>query len=152
MPRFSQRSKQNRDTVHPLLQDLLNEAIKNIDFTIIQGRRGREKQQEAYQDGKTQLNYPESKHNASPSLAVDVVPYPINWEATERFTFLQGFLWGMAEQMDIPVRLGMDWDGDGNLITFDPDEDFMDAPHIELDITYDESSSWWPEDDSNGNC
>ena len=32
-----------------------------------------------FAEGKSQLQFPEGKHNANPSLAIDAVPYPILW-------------------------------------------------------------------------
>jgi len=142
---FSQQSKNNLKNVHPFLRRLMGHALRDINFTVIDGQRGQKEQNQFVEDGKSQLKYPKSKHNADPSLAVDIAPYPIDWQAHERFTFLAGFIWGAAEQLGIDIRLGMDWDGDGKLVSHDEDESFLDLPHIELDVDYGPDSEFWPE-------
>ena len=62
-----------------------------------------------------------------PSLAVDVAPYPIDWLDRDRFVFFAGFVLGMATQMGITLRLGIDWNGDHHF-----NERFFDGPHFEL--------------------
>jgi len=74
------------------------------------------------------LKYPTSKHNTYPSLAVDVMPYPIDWRDLYRIYYFVGYARGVANQMGIPIRCGADWDGDFNL----KDQNFHDLPHFEL--------------------
>ena len=68
MPRFGTRSTTVLDTLHPALQRVLVEAIKVRDFTLIEGHRGRDQQEEYFRTGKTTLHYPDSLHNEQPSL------------------------------------------------------------------------------------
>jgi peptidoglycan L-alanyl-D-glutamate endopeptidase CwlK len=145
MPYFSERSKNNLSEVHDDLQRLMNRAIEQINFTIIEGRRSKKEQNQYYENGKSTLQYPHSKHNAMPSLAVDIAPYPIDFQERERFYFQVGHITGLAEEMGIPIRVGMDWDGDYRLVPHDDDESFLDLPHIELDIPYNENVDCWPE-------
>lgn len=79
MPIFSDSSKKKLRTLHPDLQKVLVEAILYTDFTILEGHRGKEKQNEAVKNGTSTLTFPNSKHNREPSEAVDIVPYPIKW-------------------------------------------------------------------------
>jgi hypothetical protein len=125
---FGKTSKERLETCHPLLQEILNEAIKYVDFSVLCGERGEAEQEAAVESGASKLNYPDSKHNSSPSLAVDVAPYPIDWDDIKRFAFLQGILIGIAMQKGIKVRSGVDWDSDGDIT----DHKFMDWPHLEL--------------------
>ena len=66
------------------MQELFNEVIKYFDCTLIQGHRGEEEQNKYFDEGKSKVRYPNGRHNARPSNAVDVVPYPIDWDATDR--------------------------------------------------------------------
>lgn len=125
---FSKRSKAALDSAHPDLQKLFNEVIKIIDCTIIYGHRTQEEQEEQFRLGHTSLHYPKSKHNQLPSLAVDVVPYPIDWHDRERFIYFAGIVKGVAEQLGIKMRWGGDWDNDNEL----RDQTWMDLPHYEL--------------------
>ena len=125
---FSERSLANLDTCHPLLQDLFHEVIKHFDCTVIEGHRTRERQMELFHAGQSKLMWPNSKHNRDPSWAVDVVPYPIDWNDTEMFYYFGGFVKGTAKQMGINLRWGGDWDGDNTFV----DQSFHDLPHFEL--------------------
>jgi hypothetical protein len=60
---------------------------------------------------------------------VDAAPYPIDWNNTERFAYMQGLIKGIAMAKGIKIRSGIDWDGDGDIT----DHSFMDYPHFELD-------------------
>lgn len=128
MPRFSQFSKKNLETCHEDLQRLFNEVIKHFDCRVTCGHRGKEEQDKAYHDGKSKLKWPESKHNKMPSLAVDVIPFPVDWDDTRRFYMFVGIVRGIAAMMGIPIRSGADWDGDMEFT----DQTFHDLPHFEL--------------------
>lgn len=129
MPRFSRRSQEALATAHPDLQRLFEEVIKHFDCIVLEGHRDKEKQERMVREGKSTLHYPESEHNKEPSLAVDVAPYPIDWEDRERFYYFAGFVQGVASQMGIPIRWGGDWDRDTEV----HDQSFFDLPHFELE-------------------
>ena len=128
MPRFGRRSRKNLETCHEDLQALFNEVIKYFDCTVIQGHRGEEEQNKYFDEGKSKVRYPNGRHNASPSNAVDVVPYPIDWDDTDRMYYFSGFVKGIASQMGIPIRWGGDWNDNTEV----KDTNFKDLPHFEL--------------------
>lgn len=128
MYRFSKRSQTNLHECHEDLQRLFYEVINHYDCAIIKGHRGRQEQNEAYASGRSKLKFPESKHNKKPSLAVDAVPYPIDWMDMDRFYYFGGFVKGIAAAMGIKIRWGGDWDGDNSF----RDQTFHDLPHFEL--------------------
>ena len=128
MGQFSQKSLDRLNTCHPDLQHLFVEVVKNYDCAVICGHRNKEDQDEAVLSGKSQVEYPHSKHNSFLSLAVDVVPFPIDWNDTNRFYHFAGYVLGVAKELGIKVRWGGDWDGDLNF----RDEKFRDFPHYEL--------------------
>lgn len=82
MPTFSNQSKKMLETLDPRLQKVCNSLIKWFDFKILQGHRNKEDQDKAYNEGKSKVKWPNGKHNANPSLAVDIAPYPIDWRDT----------------------------------------------------------------------
>ena len=128
MPSFSTRSKSNLNQAQPDLQRLFNEVIKHYDCTVICGHRSQEDQDKAVAEGKSKVRYPYSKHNSLPARAVDVVPYPIDWDDREGFYAFGGFVKGVASQKGIKIRWGGDWDSDNDL----HDQKFIDLPHFEL--------------------
>jgi peptidoglycan L-alanyl-D-glutamate endopeptidase CwlK len=136
MPTFSATSKQRLETCDPRLQELLNEAIKHIDIVVLEGHRGEAAQNEAFRKGASKKRWPDGNHNSIPSKAVDIAPYfpeiKIDWSDLIAFGRLMGFIQCLAIQRGIKLRFGLDWDGDFRSVNRDPDEGFLDAPHMEL--------------------
>jgi peptidoglycan LD-endopeptidase CwlK len=109
MPKFSERSLQQLNTCCHELQDICNEAIKEMDFTVICGHRGEKEQNEAFERGASKLKYPNSKHNINPSIAVDIAPYPIKWTDKKRFIELSKIMKRIAKEKNIELVWGGDW-------------------------------------------
>lgn len=129
MPKFSKVSKERLAAAHPLLQKLMNEAIKHYDFTILQSQRGRADQERAYRQGTSGVHYGKSAHNWAPSVALDIAPYPVDWDDISRFRVLQqGIIKPLALKLGIPLRWGCNWDRDDNIA----ERGENDWPHIEL--------------------
>ena len=128
MPSFGKSSQDKLATCDPRLQKVFNEVIKYFDCTVIEGHRGEEAQNKAFAEGKSKLKYPQSKHNKIPSLAADVLPYPIDWNDTNRMRYFAGFVVGIAATMGIKLRWGGDWNQNTEL----KDNSFNDLPHFEL--------------------
>lgn len=132
MPKFGSASRTQLATCHPKLQEVMNEAIKFIDFTVLEGFRGKEAQNAAYAAGNSQKKWPNGNHNRNPSTACDVTPFPADWSdkavAHERFVYLAGYIMATAERMGIPLR----WGGDWNMNDDTRDENFRDYGHFEL--------------------
>ena len=126
MSSFSKSSQVKLNTCHPDLISLFNEVVKEFDCTIIEGNRSEERQKQLFKDGKSKTL--DSKHLSSPSIAIDVAPYPIDWEDTKRFYMFVGVVRGIASQIGIKIRCGADWDGDMQV----KDQNFHDLPHFEL--------------------
>lgn len=120
MPSFSSKSRANLETCEKPLQDLFNEVVKHFDCTIIEGHRGRERQTNAYRSNRSRVQWPNSRHNKHPSQAVDVMPYPIDWDERERLYEFAGFVKATAIQMGIEVEWGGNFKG------------WFDGPHWQL--------------------
>ena len=135
MPKYSKTSKNKLSTCHPDLQMLFNEVIKYRDCTIIVGYRDEYNQDKCYNEEKSKVEWPNSKHNKLPSEAVDVAPYfstspHIRWHDIETFYHFAGFVLGIAEMMGIKIRWGGNWDSDDEI----DDQTFNDLPHFEVII------------------
>ena len=128
MPKFGKSSKKRLETCDQKLQDVMNEVIKYVDCSILEGHRGKELQNQYYKEGKSNAKYPKGKHNNIPSTAVDVMPFPVDWEDLERITLFAGFVLGIAQGMGIKMRWGNDWDMDFQT----KDTGLKDYPHFEL--------------------
>ena len=134
MASFSKTSRKRLDTAHKDLQTLFNEVIKHFDCSILCGERGEEAQMKAFNDGFSKVKYPDSKHNKQPSLAVDAVPFPIEWKNTDRMRFFIGFVLGVAKMLKEEGKIksniisGIDWDNNTVL----KDTRFQDFPHFQI--------------------
>ena len=120
MPRLGSRSKSRLETCHPDLIKIMEEAINILDFTVLCGERDEDAQTEAFDSGRSKVQFPNSKHNSSPSRAVDIAPYPVDWNDLQRFHHLAGIIKGIAHEKGIKIK----WGGDFN--------SFFDGPHFEL--------------------
>lgn len=136
MFRFGPASAKHLATCDPRLRQVVMLALAwgVADFSVIEGHRSAARQRELFDQGKSHLDSGASKHNASPSLAVDLLPYPpvvnaVNvWNDPMRFHVLAGVMYAAAAQLGFKIRWGGDWDGDGNAA----DQTFHDLPHFEL--------------------
>jgi len=99
-----------------------------FDFSVTCGHRGEAEQELAFRTGKSTKHYPDSKHNRMPSVAVDLAPYPTDYGDPAAFARLAGYVLAVADELDIEVRWGGDWDQDGR----SNDERLVDLPHFEL--------------------
>ena len=138
MPSFSKASLEKLDTCDPRLQMIFKEVIRYVDCTILCGHRGQKEQDEAFAKGLSKLKWPNGEHNKVPSRAVDVAPYPVKWgeqgtaeqrkKDIARFYFFAGYVKSVADNMNIKLRWGGDWDSD---LDFN-EQNFDDLPHFEL--------------------
>ena len=106
--------------VYPAWVEIINKSIDLVDFEVICGHRNEKDQNQAYEDGKSKLKYPNSKHNIIPSLAVDLAPRPIDWSNKEAFCHLAGIITATAHSLGYTVKWGGDW------------HTFKDYPHFEI--------------------
>ena len=134
MPSFGAASLSRITTCHPDLQIIFAEVVKIVDCSVICGHRDEIVQQEYFSDGRSKVQYPNSKHNSYPSMAADVAPYPIDWEDIRRFDRFAGIVHGVANMLykagEIThlIRDGGDWDRDTQV----KDNKFNDLLHFEL--------------------
>ena len=99
-----------------------------MDCSVLEGHRSKDRQNSLYAEGKTKLRYPNGRHNEYPSRAVDVVPYPVDWNDRERFHLFAGFVIGTAMSMGTNLRWGGDWNQNWEV----DDNKFDDFPHFEI--------------------
>jgi len=124
---FSKYSLERLVTCHNDLKKLFNEVIKRYDCIILEGHRSNKRQEELFRQGKSKIKAG-GNHNYFPSLAIDVIPYPINWNDKKRFYHFVGYVKGISDSIDIHIRCGADWDNDNDI----NDQNFIDLPHFEL--------------------
>ena len=120
MPKLSTLSQAKLNTCHSDLILLINEVAKTERCAVICGHRGKAEQEKAYNSGTSKARWGQSKHNSKPSLAVDVVPLPLDWDNIESFERLGNIIMEKAKELNIKIKWGRDFKG------------LKDYPHFEL--------------------
>ena len=136
MPKFNSKSSDRLDTCDPRLQSIFTEIVKHYDCTILCGYRDKATQDSYYNaiPQKSKVKWPKSKHNHSPSKAVDVAPWPIpkdwgkEWKDRVKFYELAALVFYEAHKQGIKIRWGGDWDSDRDYW----DNTFDDLVHFEI--------------------
>ena len=125
MPKFGKQSLDRLATCDERIQKVMNEAIKHYDFTVLYGYRTPAEQFELFKqgrtlvgkewkvtgktvtqlDGKTKM----SNHNSNPSKAIDIAPYPIDWNNINRFLDMAKVVKEAAKTVGVEITYGGDW-------------------------------------------
>lgn len=132
-------SQRRLDTCHEDWHTICEAMCEIINFSVFCGHRGEHEQNEAVRTNKSELLWPNSKHNTFPSLAIDIGPYfselrNTDWEDAVAFGVLAGVVKTVAitlfkqGKISHQVIWGGDWDSDGRT----SDQKFRDYPHFEL--------------------
>ena len=136
---LSARSRTRLSGVHPDLKRVVERALLKcgIDFTVLEGVRTPARQKQLYAQGRSRpgpkvtwtLN---SRHFVDPVTgyghAVDLAPFPIDWDDTDKFGAIARAMFSAASDLGVPIRWGADWDRDGR----PRERGETDSPHFEL--------------------
>ena len=129
---WSANSLTVRASLDTRLKRIVDQLLKEVaDITLISGHRGREEQNELFADGKSTLEYPQSKHNNYPSLAVDFQPFPYprrDVKLWASLAYVAGHAIRIAAEQGVTLRWGGDWNRNGDLT----DQKFDDLFHLEI--------------------
>ena len=130
MPKLGKSSMSRLEGVDHRLVMVLEEVVKYFDITVIEGLRSQDRQNELVEQGKSKTKF--GKHVKG--LAVDIAPYPIDWNARDDFHYLGGFVLGVAAKMGINVRWGGDWSSSSlaQEARTTKDNNFDDLVHFEI--------------------
>lgn len=149
-------SKSKLTGVHPDIVKVVERAIQitSQDFIVLEGVRGKEQCYINWGKGRsaatlavvgvptkyaqpkmgkvTWLNDPlNSKHCIQKDgygHAVDLVPYPVDWNTLSKFEAIGKAMLTAAKELKISLRWGADWDRDGKL----REKGETDSPHFEI--------------------
>lgn len=130
MPKFGKTSKERRMFLCNDLKKLVDEVIKEYDFSIIETHRSKDDQDRAWSYGYSNAKFGESAHNYNPSFAVDVYPYPAPKTKIDGATKLDdnspewenmiNVFKTKAKELGIKITCGIDF------------KSIVDKPHIEI--------------------
>ena len=136
---FSERSLNNLKGVHPKLVAVVHRALElsPCDFTVLEGVRSQARQDELWAQGRTKPGpvvtwvQTSGTHGIQPDgygLAVDLAPYPSDWNDLERVEQVSEAMFAAAKELGVTLRWGGNWDMDDK-----PHEHGeSDNPHFEL--------------------
>lgn len=126
---WGQKSQVCRASLRPELQLFADRLLERYegDLSIIWGHRGQKAQHQAFITKKSRVDWPNSKHNKVPSDALDIVPYPIDWDDHAAFYRLHEVAVEVAEELGFIIIWGGDWDNDGDY----SDQTFNDLAHYQ---------------------
>lgn len=139
--RLSPLSRSRLKGVHPDLVRVVERAItlSAADFMVLEGVRTPERQRALYAQGRTKpgkvvtwtLNSNHFVRADGFGHAVDLAPYPLDWEGPDRFPKFDAIARAMmaaANDLGVAIRWGADWDRDGK----PRERGESDSPHFEL--------------------
>lgn len=129
--KLGKTSVERLEQVHPDLQKVMIKAFESLPFdvTITEGMRTLEKQKEYVAKGTSWTM--KSKHLKQPdgySHAIDVVPYPVDWNDLKRFDKMAEIVLKAAKDLDVDVVWGGTWTRNAN----DTKSKKYDGPHFQL--------------------
>jgi peptidoglycan LD-endopeptidase CwlK len=139
--------------VHPDLASVVKRAIEMTtqDFSVLEGVRSDVRQRELYGQGRTAAELRAAGVDpalAKPSMqevawtlksnhfkqedgyghAVDLVPYPLDWNNLAKFDAIADAMMRAADQLGVAIRHGADWNQNGKR----REKGETDNPHFEL--------------------
>lgn len=124
--------------LHPSLVSIVKRAIEitSQDFMVLCGVRTLAEQKELYAQGRTKPGNIvtwtlKSRHLPAADgfgRAVDLVPYPVDWNTNSKFDAIATAMFQASKELDTPIRWGADWNKNG--IARERGE--TDSPHFEL--------------------
>jgi len=122
MPKFilGKRSTDNLNGVHPDLVRVVKRALElsEVDFTVIEGLRTKERQAELLKQGFTRTM--NSRHIVG--QAVDIVPLPVDWNNKARFGLVAAAMKKAAAELGVKITWGGDF------------KTFVDLPHYQIEV------------------
>lgn len=124
--------------LHPDLVAVVLRAIQisEQDFMVTCGVRTYADQAELYAQGRTKPGpvvtwTMQSRHMPQPDgygYAVDVVPYPVDWNTPAKFDAIANAMMQAADEIGVKIRWGADWNMNGK----PREKGETDSPHFEL--------------------
>jgi|SRR5882724_3049545 len=120
MAAFGGASLRNLAGAHPDIRRVMNAAIADFDFMVLQSSRTQVEQEADFAKGVSKAHWGQSAHDFNPSYAVDCAPYPLDWKDLTAFSNMAIIIMQHAQILGIDLSWGGDW------------VSLKDYPHFEL--------------------
>lgn len=126
MYKFGKQSLDRMEGVHPLLRECAERALSYgiLDLTVVPygGLRTIEDQRELVAKGASKtLNSLHRVQSSGFGHAIDLAPYPVNWNDLFRFALMGSLMFRAAGEIGMPLEWGGHW------------RTFKDYPHFQLE-------------------
>jgi len=123
--KFGSTSLNRMQGVHPLLCECAERAISYgiLDLTVppLGGLRTKMDQEQLVDIGASQtMNSLHRIQGSGYGHAVDLIPYPVDWNDRERFLMMGTLMFRAANELGLPIQWGGHW------------KNFKDYPHFQL--------------------
>lgn len=134
------QSKSRLAGVHPAMVKRVERAIALTaqDFMVLEGVRSAQRQRDLYAQGRTKpgpkvtwtLNSRHKVQSDGYGHAVDLVPYPVDWNTASKFEAIALAMLSADAALDDGYKIvwGKNWDGDDK----PGEKGETDSPHFEL--------------------
>jgi peptidoglycan L-alanyl-D-glutamate endopeptidase CwlK len=143
---FGKRSEDALTSCDPRLTKVMREALRlsDVDFGVVQGARTIEQQRDYFRKGNSRVNpdayignlpklYAAAKHITGPGMpfsrACDIIVSGKKSYDIPTLCYIAGVVLTCAKNMGVPMRSGINWDQDSEILT---DQTLIDAVHFEL--------------------
>ena len=121
---LSPASRAKLETCDPRLVAVVLAVAEHSRFVVVCGHRGQADQDRAVARGASRTPWPTSRHNSTPSEAVDLAPLDatgaVDWEDRQAFAVLAGAVLHAAAVRGVRLEWGGHWPS------------FPDLPHFQL--------------------
>lgn len=109
---FDKDSEEILQGCHADLRRIFSEAIRVCNCTVFCGYRDKDDSSDLCVETESKVHG--SLHNIYPSMAVDVMPFPADWENTSRIYYFAGRVTEIARRLKHEKRITHDlrWGGD----------------------------------------
>lgn len=128
---WGKASREMLEKLHPDMRRVVERMFswQVMDVKVITTLRTRAEQAQKVKQGlsatQNSKHFPDAQGYAG---AVDLAPFPIDWNDTKRFGILMGLMAAAAKVEGVEIRLGGNWDGDNDFHDNRPE----DPGHFEL--------------------
>lgn len=128
---YYSKSIKNYISLDTKLKGAYDFLITWIEAEVYHGHRGRTPQNRLFADGKSKLEFPDSKHNVEPSRAMDLQLYKNGKPVWDKEFYINAnrLLQFYAWHNEFNLRWGGNWDQDNTIID---DQSFDDLMHWEV--------------------
>lgn len=137
---LSNVSRERLNTCHPDLIRLVEAVNAEMTVQVCCGVRTKAEQDAAFNGGQSKAAWPNSYHNQTPSLAVDLAPLipsktmpgrlTIDWSDLVAFAEMAALVKERARELSIEIEWGGDW------------RTFKDRPHFQLGREHPAVKAW----------